>query len=535
MKKIFVVFLSLCLCFFAFGTTNISALDSTDENTHLFGPTAVCATDDKVFVADKNNDQNVLYIFDQQGYVTKNLSGVATRLAFADGKVFALLTDKIEIFDITADTKQTVVATGAKDIATHGNLLFCVFDCGIGQFDVDMFDTQDIYGKNLVATGTNISGVAHDGTNLYYVDNGILFKKSSGFEVVKTVDKNSRLAFADNTLFVYDNDSINEAEIGFEICDLFAVSQNKIFVASTNDFSVKSLRFENGALLPNTFILGTNHKNYDTGFDTVDSFEKLALCTTNKVAFVYGAENGDETNNRFGFVDQNTTMIKLSETNGFAYVLYTFDNVQYFGFVDMDDLTFANDPALNLQKVTITSNQRIYTLPVDKADYMLKQDGNVVSVSNTQQITVLAEIAGFDNDKWVFAKVGDNFGFVIKAKLKNPPVVYPVYQFGTANPPIGKNLEIYQTADSSSQVVAKVASGTEIKVFETVGDYSKVSINVDGQRIEGWAKSSFIVKQGKMTNTVSLGLVVGITLVLVIGFLITWRYLHKKKKYFEQD
>ena len=62
-----------------FVPTTARALDNT-ENTHLFGPTAVCATDDRVFVADNNNGNNLLYLFDNTGFKTKSLASVATNL-----------------------------------------------------------------------------------------------------------------------------------------------------------------------------------------------------------------------------------------------------------------------------------------------------------------------------------------------------------------------------------------------------------------------------------------------------------------------
>jgi len=313
------------------------------------------------------------------------------------------------------------------------------------------------------------------------------------------------------------------------------VSKDKMFVVSTNDFSVKSLKQTTDGFDLNTFVLGTNHKNYDTNFDKIDSFEKLSICKTNKRAFVFGVENGDETNNRFGYIPQDTTILKLSETNGFAYVLYTFEEKQYFGFVDVSDLENNTGSSLDTKKVAITSNQRMYTIPVLAEENLVKDsENNDIAISNTQEITVLAQLAGFDNDKWVFVTTQNNFGFMLKAKLKNPPSVYPVYQFAKANPPIGKNLFVFESADENSTVLAKVASGKEIKVFETVGEYTKVSINVDGKRIEGWAKSNHIIADGRMTNTTSLGLVVGICLLLVAGFVLTWKFLHKKKVFDEE-
>lgn len=534
MKKIF-AFLLACLTVLVFAPATAHALDNT-ENTHLFGPTAVCATDDRVFVADNNNGSNLLYIFDNQGYTIKNLASVATKLDFANEKVFALLQDKIVVFDLQNNTSQTITATGAKDFDVFNNSLFIVFDCGVGLFEVSVLQQNtDLYGKNLVATGTNISGVAFDGTNLYFADGTILFKKTDRFEKVDNVNQGDRLVFADNTLFVFDNQKINGIDVGFEIADLYPVSKDKMFVISTNDFSVKSLKQTDNGFDLNTFVLGTNHKNYDTTFDKVDSFEKLSICKTNKRAFVFGVENGDETNNRFGYIPQNTTLLKLNETNGFAYVLYTFEEKQYFGFVDLSDLENSTGTALDHKKVTITSNQRMYTIPVLTQQNVVKDgNNNEISIANTQKITVLAELNGFDNDKWVFAKTQNVFGFMLKAKLKNPPSIYPVYQFAKANPPIGKSLVVFESADENSTVLAKIASGKEIKVFETVGEYTKVSINVDGERIEGWAKSNHIIADGKMTNTTSLGLGIGICLVLVVCFVLTWKFLQKKKVFDEE-
>jgi len=534
MKKIFAIILA-CLTVLVFSPTTARALDNT-ENTHLFGPTAVCATDDRVFVADNNNGNNLLYLFDNTGFKTKSLASVATKLDFANEKVFALLQDKIVIFDLQNNTTKTITATGAKDFDVFDNSLYVVFDCGIGLFDISaLTENTDISGKNLVATGTNISGVAFDGANLYFADGTVLFKKSDKFEKIKNVNKGDKLVFADNTLFVFDNQKINGVDVGFEIADLYPVSKDKMFVVSTNDFSVKSLKQTTDGFDLNTFVLGTNHKNYDTNFDKIDSFEKLSICKTNKRAFVFGVENGDETNNRFGYIPQDTTILKLSETNGFAYVLYTFEEKQYFGFVDVSDLENNTGSSLDTKKVAITSNQRMYTIPVLAEENLVKDsENNDIAISNTQEITVLAQLAGFDNDKWVFVTTQNNFGFMLKAKLKNPPSVYPVYQFAKANPPIGKNLFVFESADENSTVLAKVASGKEIKVFETVGEYTKVSINVDGKRIEGWAKSNHIIADGRMTNTTSLGLVVGICLLLVAGFVLTWKFLHKKKVFDEE-
>ena len=196
--------------------------------------------------------------------------------------------------------------------------------------------------------------MAFDGTNLYFADGTILFKKSDAFEKVCNVNAGDKLVFADNTLFVFDNQKINGVNVGFEIAGLYPVSKEKMFVISTNDFSVKSLKQTDDGFALNTFVLGTNHKNYDTNFDKIDSFEKLSVCKTNKRSFVFGVENGDETNNRFGYIPQNTTLVKLSETNGFAYVLYTFENNQYFGFVDIDDVENNTGTALDVKKVAIT-------------------------------------------------------------------------------------------------------------------------------------------------------------------------------------
>jgi len=534
MKKIFAVLLA-CLTVLIFVPSTARALDDT-ENTHLFGPTAVCATDDRVFVADNNNGNNLLYVFDSNGYVTKNLASVATKLDFSNEKVFALLQDKIVIFDLQNNTTKTITATGAKDFDVFDNNLFVVFDCGIGLFYVDNIkENSDLANQNLIATGTSISGVAFDGTNLYFADGNVLFKKSDKFEKVGNVNIGDRLVFADDTLFSFNNKQINGVDVGFEIADVYAVNKNKIYAISTNDFSVKSLKQTQDGFALNTFVLGTNHKNFDTTFGRIDSFEKLSVCKTNKRAFVFGVENGDETNNRFGYIPQDTTLLKLKETNGFAYVLYTFEKKHYFGFISSNDVVNVPVTQLDNKKVTITSNQRMYTIPVlDDQNVVKDNQNNQLSIENTQEITVFAELTDFDNGKWVFVKTQNVFGFMLKAKLKNPPSTYPVYQFAKANPPIGKNLFIYETASENSTVLAKIASGKEIKVFETAGEYTKVSVNIDGERIEGWAKSNHIIADDKLTNTTSLGLVIAICLVLVVGFVLTWKMFHKKKVFDEE-
>ena len=97
-----------------------------------------------------------------------------------------------------------------------------------------------------------------------------------------------------------------------------------------------------------------------------------------------------------------------------------------------------------------------------------------------------------------------------------------------ALPILGNSLVVYKDVNLNEEI-AKLKSGEQIKVFETYGNLSKILIEIDGQNVYGWVESSFLIREGGLTDTVAFGLAIGIIILLTAGFVVVWKIVKNKK------
>ena len=57
-----------------------------------------------------------------------------------------------------------------------------------------------------------------------------------------------------------------------------------------------------------------------------------------------------------------------------------------------------------------------------------------------------------------------------------------------------------------------------------------MQITVDGQETYGWAHNDYLINEGTMTDTVALGLALGIILLLCVGFAVFWKIRNNRYK-----
>ena len=154
----------------------------------------------------------------------------------------------------------------------------------------------------------------------------------------------------------------------------------------------------------------------------------------------------------------------------------------------------------------------------------------VIGHSNTQNVTALCFITGFAGDRWALVSVDGYSGFIPANRLKDPPVTYPSYEVKIANPRVGTSLSVYAEQSEDSAVLARIRSGEMLKVFRTENGWSLVQITVDGQETYGWAQNDYLINEGTMTDTVALGLALGIILLRCVGFAVFWKIRNNRYK-----
>ncbi len=550
MKKFAAVICALCIAYLSIGAS-INAVDLA-ENTHLQNPVSVCYDGVSVYVADSNDDSGFVYVFSPDGLNSVNFDAAIIKIRVSEGKLYAMSKDIMSIYDLQQETFLNIPATEIKDFEIDENKLYALFPDCIREITVANLQTADLNEQGRKTTvNSDTSKIAIDGEDIYYLtENEITLlegRYTHDLGIYLGNEKATDITFGCHMLFKFngnalefgtaqrtDDETVNYNKLGgkefdFAVADVFAYGE-KVYAINADKLTVISYDLIDNEIIADGTVYGSNVKDYSTAYGPIDGFEKIEICKTTEKTFLYAAANGNDMQQWYGYLEKDTLVMKLNSCDGFAYILYrNADGIDGFGFIDQNDLIKVPHSAAHQIKVTITSNENIFSLPLYKDEMKIKnENGEEIKLANTQEITVLAEINEFDGGIWVFAEVDGIRGFMLKDRLKNPPVVYPTYEVFVANPAIGNSLVVYKDV-SLNEEIAKLKSGEQIKVFETYGNLSKILIEIDGQNVYGWVESSFLIREGGLTDTVAFGLAIGIIILLTAGFVVVWKIVKNKK------
>lgn len=559
MKKIAALVFALCIAFLgtsapinAVNANLYSGLQSfITQNTHLQNPVGVCYDGEATYIADGG----FVHAFTPNGLKSINFSTDILKIRTGGDKLFAESKDILYVYDLTQESMAAVPAAQIKDFEISGDNLYALFDDGIKEIviaNLQNFELKE-QGYN-IRIDENTEKIAVNGEDIYYLtdeqlnlmegrythdlginlDDGktesimcgceMLLKFNSGRLELGTTER------IDERTLAYKK--LGGQKFDFTVTDVYA-AYDKVFVINADKLTVISydLTEKDGAftLVADGTVYGSNVKNYPTSYPPVNSFEKIEIYKTTQKTFVYAVENGTQDQQWYGYIKENTVVMKLNSNNGFAFVLYrNEEGFDGFGFINENHMTKVAHSAAHQNKVTITSNENIYSLPLYKDEMKIKQNGEEIKINNKQTITVLAEINEFDGGIWVFVEVDGIRGFMHKDRLKNPPVIYPVYEVYIANPAIGQSLAVYKDLNLNEEI-ARLKSGTQVKVFDAYGNMSKILLNIDGQNVYGWVETEFLIHEGGTTDTVAFGLAIGIIILLTAGFVVVWKFVKNKK------
>lgn len=524
--------LALVLC-----VAPVSAAES--DNTHFDKPTSVCADGDDVYIADDKGAQSVVYRFTAEGHEVIPLDAAPLKIRCVGGILYIMSQNAVTVYDTAGKTVKTVTATGVKDFDVTQRYIYTLFDDGIRQNDVSSLNAvSDLALENTVVApaDSSASAVAVNGEDIYYIAQGALQAKIGNFYSKFTLNGETKITAGGGQVFAFgggklsvaqDNATAQIASFDFNVTDVF-VKDGTVYVINADQFQVYTYTYDGASLTQNAVIYGSNVKDYPTSYGAIDSFDKVLVYTAARDTYFYASAS--DADGWHGYISAGSAVMALATHDDFYYVVYLGGDAPVFGFVEAADFTEVRQQQLSLLKVTVTSNESLYTLPIESAEYKLTDGGQTVAISNTQNITVICYVKGFAQNGWAFVSVGDYTGFIPSDRLKDPPAVYPSYEVKIANPPIGSSLTVYEQQDTQSAVLARIKSGEMLKIFTTEGEWSLVQITVDGQETYGWAQNAYMINEGDMTDTVALGLALGIILLLCVAFAVLWKMRNGKKK-----
>lgn len=447
---------------------------AADGNTHFDNPVSVCADETGIYVADSGSEQSVIYRFGDSAEEIPAPAAVG-KIRVSGGKLYIMSADAMTVYDLAEKSRTTLTATGIIDFAVSGEYLYSVFADGIR--------------RNEIASLGEVENLATEETRVVS-DNSVSAVETQGVDVF--------------------------------------VSDSTVYVINGGQFQVYVYNFDGQALTLTDEIYGSNEKDYPTEYPAVASFADIGIYTAARDTYFYASSGTDGWH---GYIAAGSAVMALNSHDGFYYALYfNADGDALFGFVEAADMTAVAQTEISAAKVTVTSNESLYTLPIESDLYRLTDGGNAVTISNTQNVTALCFITGFAGDRWALVSVDGYSGFIPANRLKDPPVTYPSYEVKIANPRVGTSLSVYAEQSEDSAVLARIRSGEMLKVFRTENGWSLVQITVDGQETYGWAQNDYLINEGTMTDTVALGLALGIILLLCVGFAVFWKIRNNRYK-----
>lgn len=513
---------------------------AADGNTHFDNPVSVCADETGIYVADSGSEQSVIYRFGDSAEEIPAPAAVG-KIRVSGGKLYIMSADALTVYDLAEKSRTTLTATGIIDFAVSGEYLYSVFADGIRRNEIaSLGEVENLATEETrVVSDNSVSAVETQGQDIYYISDGKLEIKSG--EIFKNpvrLSGQTDMAADGQNIFVYDSAGLSLADVensslrnihafDFNVVDVFA-SDSTVYVINGGQFQVYVYNFDGQALTLTDEIYGSNEKDYPTEYPAVDSFADIGIYTAARDTYFYASS---DTDGWHGYIAAGSAVMALNSHDGFYYALYfNVDGDALFGFVEAADMTAVAQTEISAAKVTVTSNESLYTLPIESDLYRLTDGGNAVTISNTQNVTALCFITGFAGDRWALVNVDGYSGFIPANRLKDPPVTYPSYEVKIANPRVGTSLSVYAEQSEDSAVLARIRSGEMLKVFRSENGWSLVQITVDGQETYGWAQNDYLINEGTMTDTVALGLALGIILLLCVGFAVFWKIRNNRYK-----
>lgn len=513
---------------------------AADGNTHFDNPVSVCADETGIYVADSGSEQSVIYRFGDSAEEIPAPAAVG-KIRVSGGKLYIMSADALTVYDLAEKSRTTLTATGIIDFAVSGEYLYSVFADGIRRNEIaSLGEVENLATEETrVVSDNSVSAVETQGQDIYYISDGKLEIKSG--EIFKNpvrLNGQTDMAAGGQNIFVYDSAGPSLADVensslrnihafDFNVVDVFA-SDSTVYVINGGQFQVYVYNFDGQALTLTDEIYGSNEKDYPTEYPAVGSFADIGIYTAARDTYFYASSGTDGWH---GYIAAGSAVMALNSHDGFYYALYfNADGDALFGFVEAADMTTVAQTEISAAKVTVTSNESLYTLPIESDLYRLTDGGNAVTISNTQNVTALCFITGFAGDRWALVSVDGYSGFIPANRLKDPPVTYPSYEVKIANPRVGTSLSVYAEQSEDSAVLARIRSGEMLKVFRTENGWSLVQITVDGQETYGWAQNDYLINEGTMTDTVALGLALGIILLLCVGFAVFWKIRNNRYK-----
>lgn len=513
---------------------------AADGDTHFDNPVSVCADETGIYVADSGSKQSVIYRFGDSAEEIPAPAAVG-KIRVSGGKLYIMSADALTVYDLAEKSPTTLTATGIIDFAVSGEYLYSVFTDGIRRNEIaSLGEAENLATEETrVVSDNSVSAVETQGQDIYYISDGKLEIKSG--EIFKNpvrLNGQTDIAADGQNIFVYDSAGLSLADVensslrnihafDFNVVDVF-VSDSTVYVINGGQFQIYVYNFDGQALTLTDEIYGSNEKDYPTEYPAVDSFADIGIYTAARDTYFYASSGTDGWH---GYIAAGSAVMALNSLDGFYYALYfNADGDALFGFVEAADMTSVAQTEISAAKVTVTSNESLYTLPIESDLYRLTDGGNAVTISNTQNVTALCFITGFAGDRWALVSVDGYSGFIPANRLKDPPVTYPSYEVKIANPRVGTSLSVYAEQSEDSAVLARIRSGEMLKVFRTENGWSLVQITVDGQETYGWAQNDYLINEGTMTDTVALGLALGIILLLCVGFAVFWKIRNNRYK-----
>lgn len=556
-------------------------------------------------IEEDGKQYTIIHILTAEGlqslFTDKSLEGDTTDLAISpDGKyLYMMQRDKILFCDLTQETvrvKSTKISNVSSIEASADGVFFTYradqFNY-VGARSVDNFD-EEIIPHNLYTVSVRFleKNPANDGQVIIYFELAsslytTKFEINDSTKKLETLDPNQLLMedttqiqdvkdlfiFGQETLFYTDttikNILANPEAPDLHLWDSYEFLAKDVTVAGDTIFVLCNYTTQKHGETPNSYYqkprlryatiptngtkpesltfngeLGASELNYS--IPEIELYNiKVATASGYPSNIIYKPTSPDFTQNDI-LKDKAIDKDKFTPTDRFIILKQSTDKLFSYVFFQGKFGWIRNSNCIK-EDYDVTSNKlhgitlvntNIYQLPYEDDDFLDEE-----SLPKLSNVTVMGEYENFylirHDDPQKPIKYG--FVFTVSVGTSSPPREYVSYERKAANPIVGKDLEIFATAETDgipdnyltdingNQITVK--GGKEVRLYETLSDGTcYVGVTVDNVLYKGYIKSYDLLKTYNkgMTNTQILATACSAIVVVIIVYVVILRVRTKK-------
>lgn len=520
--------------------------NSTFDSVAATSVTGMAATANHLFVL--NNESITIYDSETLDIVTlEDLSAATSYADFSKLTLFELSAN--EVLVLLTCNKEDNISLKILSVSFENNTIELFSDVKFGE----TFITQNLASgittaSLLTCDGTSASILLESGGHFYTfssekassADVATFTTLSIGTDAINSAltqvnSKQIIIKVTESAIFYHEyiDGETTPALIGqseFSDIDKISVYGDTLIVfRAGGDYNCESYNLSLSAEPPITITATLEHefKNPDVDITLRDKADFAYLSVTEQTMCYQSPYTMNGT-----MLEEGTNVVLLSiptadgKEFGYMYCLVVSEDTNILGYIESSKLETLESTTFDYTYAFVIEGTNMYSLP---SNITGDQTGNSIEmkISMNDKVKILSTLndANISGRKYLLVQVNNRVGFILRDRVSGKFVNFNLV---LTNAYLVADVSVYKAADTNSEVIDTLSSGSRIRVTSTRridSNFMEVKYNnTDGEEVTGYIQTSAIV-----TDSWSMLQILGMVLVVINGIFLLIIIAARKK------